>query len=147
VEPLTQWGTVALLSATPALVLGQTAAVAAGLRFGLDPWKFVPVIALAGFLEGLFVAWLGGRSTKVGIVHRWCEWMRKPKAVEFARRWGPWGGMFLGVAAVGQEPILISLRWLDVGIRKLILPIAASNAVFAVVYYAIVKLGFDLSPF
>jgi hypothetical protein len=139
-----QWATVIALSMTPALIMGQSGAAAAAIGFGLDPWIAVPVIAMSGFVEGMLVAWLANASTRIGFVNRWCERMRKPKAVAFARKWGPWGGMTLGVAAVGQEPILIALRWLGVDVRKLILPTLISNAVFAVLYYAIVWFGFDL---
>jgi len=44
---------------------------------------------------------------------------------------------------VGQEPILVALRWLGVDMRRIWLPLAVSNAVFAVLYYAIVWVGLD----
>lgn len=138
-----KWATIIGLSMTPALIAGQSAAAAAGIGFGFDPWIFVPVIAVAGAIEGLLLAWLSGESERIGFIHRFCVWMRKPKAVEFARKWGRWGGMFLGVAIVGQEPIIVSLRWLGVDLRKMALPIVASNAVFAVIYYLIVRAGWD----
>ena len=131
------------LAMTPALVLGQSAAVTAGIAWHLDPRVLVPVIAVAGFVEGMFVAWLGGTTTRIGLVHRWCERLRKPKAVAFANRWGAWGGMTVGVAAFGQEPILLALRVLGVDLRKLVLPVAVSNVLFAVIYYFVVKLGLD----
>jgi hypothetical protein len=53
--------------------------------------------------------------------------------------------MMFGVAAVGQEPILIALRWLGVDMRRLLLPTAVSNLAFAIIYYVIVRLGFDIS--
>jgi hypothetical protein len=136
-----KWLTVIGLSMTPALVLGQSAAAAAGIGFHLDPRILVPVIAFSGFVEGLAVAWLGGETTRLGFVQRWCEWMRKPRAVEIARRFGPWGGMTLGVAIVGQEPVLLALRWLGIDMRRLVLPTAVSNALFAIIYYYVVKLG------
>ena len=139
----TQWLTVIALAATPALVLGQSAAAAAGIGFGLDPWIMVPVIALSGFVEGMLLAYLAGISTRIKFVHRWCEKLQKPKAVALANRWGPWGGMFIGVAAVGQEPIIIALRWLGIETRKMWLPTFASNVVFAVLYYWIVRLGWS----
>ena len=77
---VTQWLTVIALAATPALVLGQSAAAAAGIGFGLDPWIMVPVIAL---------------------------------------------------------------RWLGIETRKMWLPTFASNVVFAVLYYWIVRLGWS----
>jgi hypothetical protein len=91
----------------------------------------------------MIVAWLGGASTRIGFIHRWCEKMRRPRVVAFVARWGPWGGMMLGVAALGQEPILIALRWLGIDLRRLVLPTAVSNAVFAVIYFLIVKFGLD----
>lgn len=140
-----QWATVVGLAMTPALVLGQSAAAGAGIGFGFDGWVLVPVIAIAGFIEGMFVAWLGGASTRLGVIHRWCDKLRTPKATAFAGTYGPWGGMFVGVAVVGQEPILLALRWLGVGTRKLVLPTAVSNLAFAIIYYAIVRLGFDIT--
>src|SRR4051812_43101630 len=109
---LAQWATVVGLSATPALVLGQSAAAAAGIGFGLDPYLLCAVMALASFAEGLLVAWLANKTTRIKRVERWCTKLRTPKAVRIAQKWGPWGGLMLGVAAVGQEPILIGLRWL-----------------------------------
>lgn len=138
-----RWLTVIALAMTPALVLGQSAAAAAGIGFHLDPRILVPVIAAAGFCEGMLVAWLGGATTRIGMVNRWCARLRKPKAVELAQKWGPWGGMTLGVAMLGQEPILLALRWLGIDMRKLVLPVAISNLLFAVVYYEITKLGLD----
>lgn len=139
-----QWGTVAGLSATPALVLGQSAAAAAGIEFGLDPYLLIAVMAIASFAEGLVVAWLGGTITRVGFINRWCERMRTPKAVRFAEKWGPWGGMMLGVAALGQEPILIGLRFLGVDVKRLILPTLLSNVVYSIIYYWVVRAGFEM---
>src|SRR4029079_8853366 len=98
---------------TPALLLGQSAAAAAGIAFGLDPRIMIPVMAVSGFIEGLFVAWVGGKTVdlRFGLLQRFITWMRKPRAVEMANRFGAWGGMTLGVAVVGQEPILLALRW------------------------------------
>ena len=138
-----KWLSVVALAMTPALVLGQSAAAAAGIAWHLDPRYLVAAIALGGFAEGMLVAWLGGMTTRIGMVHRWCERMRTPKALKMANAWGPWGGLTLGVAAVGQEPILLALRFLGVEVRKLVLPIAASNILFAVIYYAVVRFGLD----
>lgn len=46
-------------------------------------------------------------------------------------------------ALVGQEPILVALRWLGVDMRRIWLPLAVSNAAFAVIYYAVVLFGID----
>jgi hypothetical protein len=140
---LWQWLTVIGLSMTPALLLGQSAAAAAGIGFGFDPLVLVPVMAVSGFVEGLFVAWLGGKTAdlRLGFLQRLIAWMKKPRAVALAARFGPWGGMLLGTGLVGQEPILVALRWLGVDFKRLVLPTAAANAVFAVIYYYVVKLG------
>lgn len=138
-----KWATVALLSMTPALLLGQSAAAAAGISWNLPPWLLITVMSIFGFLEGMLVAWLGGTTTRIGFVQRWCERMRKPKAVAFVKTWGRWGGMTLGVAVLGQEPILLALRLLGIEVRKLIVPVAVSNVMFATIYYFIVKLGLD----
>jgi hypothetical protein len=140
---LWKWLTVIGLAMTPALVLGQSAAAAAGMAWHLDPRLLVPVIAVAGFVEGMLVAWLGGATTRIGFIHRWCEKLRKPKAVALAEKWGPWGGMIAGVAMVGQEPILLALRFLGVDLRKLVLPVFVSNVLFALVYYGVVRFGLD----
>jgi hypothetical protein len=136
-----KWATVVGLSMTPALVLGQSAAAVAGIGWELEPWILVPVMAVSSFVEGLVIAWLGGTSTKIGMVHRLCERMRTPRAVAFAKKWGRWGGLLLGVAIVGQEPILLALRFLGIDLKKLVVPLAISNAIFALVYYGVVKLG------
>lgn len=138
---LGRWATVVGLSMTPALIAGQSAAFAAGIAFGLDPRVMIPVVAVAGFMEGLIVAWLGGQTRRVGFIERFMERMRRPQAMALATRWGVWGGMILGVAAVGQEPILVALRALGIGTRRLILPLAVSNALYALIYYAVVRLG------
>jgi hypothetical protein len=138
-----KWATVIALSMTPALLLGQSAAAVAGIGWQLNPWILVPVMAVSGFIEGVLVAWLGGTTTRIGFVQRWCERMRKPRAVAFAKSWGAWGGMTLGVAVLGQEPILLALRFLGVDLRKLIAPIAVSNAIFAAIYYFLVRFGLD----
>jgi hypothetical protein len=140
---LWQWLTVIGLSMTPALVLGQSAAAAAGIEFGLDTRVLVPVMAVSGFVEGLFVAWLGGKSAhlRIGLLQRLIAWMKKPRAIALAQRFGPWGGMLLGTGLVGQEPVLVALRWLGIDFRRLVLPTAVANAIFAIVYFYAVKLG------
>lgn len=140
---LGRWATVVGLSMVPALVAGQSAACAAGIAFGFDPWRLVPVVAVAGFVEGLFVAWIGGGVRRIGFVERHVERMRTPRAMVFAEKWGVWGGLTLGVAAVGQEPILLALRALGIELRRLVLPVAVSNALFSIVYYFVVRLGLD----
>ncbi len=128
---------------TPALFAGQSAAFAAGIGFGLDPRVMIPVVAVSSFVEGLLVAWLGGQTRRIGYVERFMERMRKPKAMALASKWGVWGGMLIGVAAVGQEPILVALRALGIEMKKLVLPLAVSNVVFSLAYYAVIRLGID----
>jgi hypothetical protein len=129
---------------TTNLVLGPSVAVGVGIAAHYKPWILLPVVAAAGYLEGLGVAWLAGQSTRIGFIDRWVARMRTPKSVKLANRWGVWGGLTLGCAVVGQEPILVALRWLGVDMRRIWLPLAVSNAVFAVIYYVILWGGLDL---
>ena len=138
-----KWAAVVGLSMTPALLLGQTASAAEGISAGFDPRILIPVMAVGGFVEGMIVAWLGGTSERIGAVHRFCVRLRRPKAVSFAQKWGCWGGMFIGVAIFGQEPILLALRFLGVEQKKLVAPTALSNAFFAAASYFIVKVGME----
>ncbi len=126
---------------TPNLILGPSVAVGVGIAAHFDPWVLIPVVAVAGYVEGLVVAWLAGESTQIGFINRWLTRRRTPKAVAYAEKNGVWGGLTLGCAAVGQEPILVALRWLGVGMRQIWLPLAVSNAVFAVIYYLVVSAG------
>ncbi|MHB1236285.1 MAG: hypothetical protein ACYCY7_01860 [Gallionella sp.] len=135
------WASIVGLSMTPNLVLGPSAAIGVGIAAHYDPWVLLPVVAVAGYVEGLVVAWLGGETTHIGIVGRWVSRMRTPKAVAFADKWGVWGGLTLGCAVVGQEPILVALRWLGIEMRQIWFPLAVSNALFAVIYYAVVWSG------
>ena len=126
---------------TPALILGQSAACAAGIAFGWSPWVLLPVVAVSGFVEGLIVIKLADLSARTPRLRRWLERWHKPSAVEWCRRWGPWGGLTLGVAFVGIEPILVALKWMDVDTKKLVLPLAVSSVLFTGLYYAIVASG------
>ena len=56
---------------------------------------------------------------------------------------GVWGDLTLGCAVVGQEPILVALRWLGIDMRKILFLLAVSDAVFVLLYYAIVWFGLD----
>ncbi|MGA9665379.1 MAG: hypothetical protein WBQ69_02890 [Gallionella sp.] len=137
------WASIVGLSATPNLVLGPSAAVGLGIAAHYNPWVLVPVIAAASYAEGLVVAWLAGESTQIGFINRWVTRLRTPKSVAIADKWGVWGGLSVGCALVGQEPVLVALRWLGVEMRRIWLPLAISNAVFAVIYYAVILFGFD----
>ena len=137
------WLSIIGLSMTPNLILGPSAAVGVGIAAHYDPSVLLPVVAVAGYIEGLVVAWLAGESTQIGFIHRWIARMRTPRSTALADKWGVWGGLTICCAVVGQEPILVALRWLGVDMRRIWLPLAFSNAVFAVIFYAVVLLGFD----
>ena len=140
---LLTWLSIIGMSMTPNLVLGPSVAVGVGIAAHIDPWVLLPVVAVAGYVEGLAVAWLADESTHIGFISRWVARMRTPHSTEMADRYGVWGGLTLGCAVVGQEPILVALRWLGVEMRHLWLPLAISNAVFAVIYYEVVLFGLD----
>jgi hypothetical protein len=137
------WASIVGLSMTPNLVLGPSAAVGVGIAANYPPEVLLPVVAAASFFEGIVLAWLAGQSTRIGFIDRWIVRRRTPKSVAFAKKWGIWGGLTLGCALVGQEPILVALRWLGVEMRQIWFPLAISNAVFAVIYYAVVGAGLD----
>jgi hypothetical protein len=137
------WASIVGLSMTPNLVLGPSAAVGVGIEAHYNPWVLLPVVAVSGYVEGLVLAWLAGESTQIGFINRWVARMRTPKSVVIANKWGVWGGLSLGNALVGQEPILVALRWLGVEMRRLWLPLAIANAVFAVIYYVVVWFSLD----
>lgn len=137
------WTSIIGLSMTPNLILGSSAAVAVGYKAQIAPELLIPVVAMASYVEGLIVAWLAAQSTHLSVVHRWIDRMRTPRSMALAERWGIWGGLTIGCALVGQEPILVALRWLDVGMRRLWFPLAISNVVFTLLYYMVVVLGFD----
>jgi hypothetical protein len=101
----------------------------------------LPVVATASFVEGLIVIKLAELSVRVPWLRRHLARWHKPSAVAWCQRWGPWGGLMLGVAVVGIEPILIALKWMDVDSKKLVLPLAISSVVFTVLYYVIVAFG------
>lgn len=114
-----------------------------GIKAHYSPFFLLPVVAAASYTEGLILAWLAGQSMRIGFIGRWIERLRTPMAVAFAKRWGVWGGLTLGCALVGQEPILVALRWVGIDMHRIWLPLAVSNAVFAVLYYAIAWFGLD----
>ncbi len=138
---LGRWALIIGLSMTPALVAGQSAAFVAGIGWNIDPWALVPVVALASTVEGILVTLIAGRVVNIGFVARFLDRLRTPRALAYAERWGVWGGLFLGVAVVGQEPILIALRGIGVPSRRIWLPLALSNVAFSLVYFAVVKGG------
>ena len=137
------WTSIIGLSITPNLVLGPSVAVGVGIAAKVSPWLLLPVVTVASYVEGLAVAWLADQHTRIGFINRWIARLRTPRGIAIAHRWGIWGGLTLGCAVVGQEPILVALRWHGVEMRRLWLPLAVSNAAFAVIYYAVVWFGLD----
>lgn len=135
------WASIVGLSMTPNLILGPSVAVGVGFEAHYNPWILLPVVAIANFIEGIIFAWFVGQSTRIGFIERWVKRFRTPKNMAFAERWGVWGGFTLGRAMVGQEPILAGLKLLGVDIRRILLPLAISCVIFAVIYYAIVWFG------
>ena len=137
------WASIVGLSMTPNLILGPSVAVGVGFKAHYSPWVLLPVVASANYCEGLVIAWLADQSTRIGFIGRWVARMRTPKSVAFAKRWGVWGGLTFGRAVVGQEPILVALRWLGIDMRRIWLPLAISSAIFTALFYAIVWTGLE----
>jgi hypothetical protein len=135
------WATIVGLSMTPSLVLGPPVAVGVGFKAHYSPWLLLPVVAASSYFEGLVFAWLAGQSTRIGFIGKLISRLHTPRGREFANRWGIWGGLTVGRAAVGQEPILVALRWLGVDMRQIWIPLAVSSMVFATLYYAIIWAG------
>jgi len=135
------WLSIVGLSMTPNLVLGPSVAVGVGFKAHISPWVLLPVVATANYCEGLLVCWLASECTHIGFVGRWVTRMRTPRSVEFSNKWGVWGGLTLGRAVVGQEPILVALRWLGIEMRRIWLPLMISSTLFAILFYAVVWTG------
>lgn len=136
-----KWLTVIGLAATPALILGQTAAWGAGLGFGLDAWLLGIVIVLAGFAEGLVVLWLAHRALRIERLHRALRRFHARRFDAWFARWGVWVGMLVGTAVGGQEPVIIALVWLDAPPRKLVVPLFVQNVLYTAIYYFVVRIG------
>ena len=137
------WATIAGLSMTPNLILGPSVAVGLGIKEQLSPWLLLPVVTVFGYCEGLLLAWLAGQSLRISSLNQYLNRLRTPRSVELARRWGVWGGLTLGCAVVGQEPILVALRWLGVDMRRIWLPLAISNAFFAWLFYVLGRITLE----
>jgi hypothetical protein len=135
------WATIVGLSMTPSLVLGPPVAVGVGFKEHFSPWVLIPVVAASSYLEGLVFVWLAAQSTRIGFIGKWISRLHTPRARAFANSWGIWGGLTVGRAVVGQEPILVALRWLDTDMRQLWFPLAVSCLLFSGLYYAIIWAG------
>ena len=136
-----KWLTVIALAATPALIFGQTAAWGAGFEFGMSHLVLGVVIVLAGYAESLLVLWLASLAQRIPRLHRALSRLRLPRFDRWIQRWGPWVGLLVGTAALGQEPVIIALVWLGAKPRKLIVPLLVENVLYTVIYYWIVKAG------
>jgi len=69
--------------------------------------------------------------------------LRTPRSVAYTNKVGSLGRSHSRLCVVRQEPILVALRWLGVDMRRIWFPLAVSNVLFAVLYYAIVWFGLD----
>ena len=136
------WLTVIGLSMTPALIAGKSAALLAGIACELPTWALLSVVAFSSYLGGLLVVWMAGKSAEIARFRRLLSRLHSERAVSWCQKYGPWGGLTLGVAAVGPLPILIALRWMKVEARAIYLPLAVSAVLFTGIYYAIVAFGY-----
>lgn len=136
-----RWLLVVVLSMVPALVAGPSAGILAAMHFGFAPEVYLPVVALASFVEGLAVVKLAELALRSPAIEHRLAPLRTERAVRWASKWGPWGGLLLGVATLGQEPILIALVWLKVERRKLVLPLALSSTLFTGIYFVTLRQG------
>ena len=137
-----KWLTVVALSLTPALIAGKSAALAAGIGFELPRVALLIVVSVSSYVGMLGLCWLAEKSARFPRVHRRLTKFHTEKAVTWCERWGPWGGLTIGVAFVGPIPILIALKWMKVRTRRLMLPLAVSSVLFTVIYDFIVRAGF-----
>lgn len=137
-----KWALVVALSMTPALIAGGSSAAAAGIAFGFDPVAIIAVVSVSSFVYGLIVVQLSKLARRVERIERFLKRFHRPRAIAFCDKYGPWGGLLIGVAFIGSEGILVTLTWMDVSLRKLLAPLAVSSILFAVIYYFIVKLGY-----
>lgn len=136
-----KWLTVIGLAATPALIMGQTAAWTAGLAWDMNVCALAVAIVVAGFAQGLLVIWLSRLALRVERVYRVMKRLHAPRFDAWFVKWGVWVGMLAGTAVAGQEPVIIALVWLGAPPRKLILPLAVQNLLYTTIYYGVVKLG------
>jgi hypothetical protein len=137
-----RWLAIAGMSMTPNLAWGQQMAAFFGIRWGVDVRILLPVMIVFGYVSGFFWLWIGGKDPRLAFMRRFIAWMRKPKAVAFAEKWGTWGGMTLGSIMVGQEPIILALRWLGVESKKIWIPMILANVISSVGFYYLTKLGY-----
>lgn len=136
-----RWLIVVGLAATPALIMGQTAAWTAGIAWDMSVWALAVAIVLAGFAEGLLVMWLAQLALRVERVYRVMRRLHAPRFDAWFAKWGVWVGMLVGTAVAGQEPVIIALVWLGAQPKRLILPLAVQNVLYTAIYYGVVKLG------
>lgn len=110
------------------------------------------VITLGGFSEGLVIAMLAELPRHAARFQRWLDKLNDPTSANLARRWraarwlakrGPWPGLLLGTAFLGQEPMIVFFVWVGIPIRRLALPILVTNVLYTVIFAITVKLGLN----
>lgn len=138
-----RWLTVIGLAMTPALIAGRSAAITAGIAFEFPAVALVPVVSVSSFIGGLLTLRLADLSERVAWLERFLKRFHKPRAVAWCQKWGPWGGLTLGVAVLGPIPILLALKWMTVEDRKLLPPLAVSSVLFTFIWYYLIDFGFD----
>jgi hypothetical protein len=136
-----EWAIIVGLSMTPALVAGPPAAAAVGIHYGLNVPALIIVMSVASFVEGLGVIKLALLAERIPRLAKLLERWRKPKVVAFCQKWGPWGGLILGPVAVGIEPILVTLTWMDVAPKRMLVPLAIGCVLCSIAGYYTVELG------
>ena len=103
----------------------------------------IPVVAIAGFIEGLILVWIVGQAQRFSTIHRWISKLHTPRGMALAKKWGVWGGLSVGCFLVGQEPILLGLRWMNISLRRIWIPLAISNAFFTWLYYVLTSVSIE----
>jgi hypothetical protein len=136
-----KWLTVFGLAAAPALVLGQSAAWAFGLRTGMNILALGIVITMGGFIEGVVIVKLAELPKRSARFERWADKVHRSRPGSWLAKRGPWPSLLVGTMFLGQEPIIIFLVWLGIPMRKLVVPLFVANAVYTVVYALLVKQG------
>jgi|APCry1669189665_1035243.scaffolds.fasta_scaffold57617_1 hypothetical protein len=137
------WASIIGLSMTPSLVLGPSVAVGVGIMAHYDPMILIPVVAIAGFIEGLILVWIVGQAQRFSTIHRWISKLHTPRGMALAKKWGVWGGLSVGCFLVGQEPILLGLRWMNISLSRIWIPLAISNAFFTWLYYVLTSVSIE----
>lgn len=138
-----QWVTVIGLSMTPALIAGQSAALAVGIGFGFPPFILNLTVVISSFIGGLLTILLADLSANLPLLKKWLKKFQTEKVTKWCQKWGIWWGLIVGVAFIGPIPILLTLRWMGVERKKLLIPLAMSSVLYTLLYYALISFGFE----